>query len=357
MLPKYIYRDFYITASDMLKLKRHLKKTINNIEPCPKFANKRGIVMCAGGIKYFTDAWVTISMLRETGCNLPVELFYKGNELNADCIKELKKKKVICRDLNQFGYTNYTGYLLKVLSIFHCSFQEVFFLDADNIPLRNPEFLFELPEYKKYNAIFWPDYTYTSKENPIWEITDVEYRYMREQESGQIVINKAKCWKEMNLCLEMNKLSYIFYRLLLGDKDTFRFSWMALNTPFYFIQKPPGSCGFMNNNKFIGFTMLQYDNRDKPLFLHRNLIKYHATKDNEKKWEIIKSYRTPDSDVRCQISHNGKHYVVDLEGDVLVEKFTDVFDDIEIRCLEHLKFIRNKKFYKDFLFKSFFFNE
>ena len=67
MLPKYIYRDFYITASDMLKLKRHLKKTINNIEPCPKFANKRGIVMCAGGIKYFTDAWVTISMLRETG--------------------------------------------------------------------------------------------------------------------------------------------------------------------------------------------------------------------------------------------------------------------------------------------------
>jgi len=82
-------------------------------------------------------------------------------------------------------------------------------LDADNTCGVNPEFLFHVGEYEKYGAIFWPDFWETSKDNPIWEIAGVKYREMKEQESGQIIINKERCWKELNLCLYFNKMNKI----------------------------------------------------------------------------------------------------------------------------------------------------
>ena len=52
--------------------------------PTERFAG-RGIVICAGGTKYFTCAWVCASMLRRAGCELPIEFWYLGDyELNAE---------------------------------------------------------------------------------------------------------------------------------------------------------------------------------------------------------------------------------------------------------------------------------
>src|SRR5699024_3511317 len=135
---------------------------------------------------------------------------------------------------------------LKPLSILYSHFKEVLYLDADNICSRDPEFLFQTDEYNKYGAIFWPDYWETSADNPIREITDVKYRVMKEQESGQLLVNKERCWKELNLCLYFNKMSQVYYQLLLGDKDTFRFAWLALKTPFYMIKEEPAACGYLD---------------------------------------------------------------------------------------------------------------
>jgi hypothetical protein len=40
----------------------------------------RGIVICAGGVRYFTCAWVLINILRRLGCALPIEVLYLGEE-------------------------------------------------------------------------------------------------------------------------------------------------------------------------------------------------------------------------------------------------------------------------------------
>src|SRR5206468_3920334 len=38
----------------------------------------RGIVICGGGMKYFTNAWVCIKMLRRLGCRLPIQFWFLG---------------------------------------------------------------------------------------------------------------------------------------------------------------------------------------------------------------------------------------------------------------------------------------
>jgi hypothetical protein len=38
------------------------------------------------------------------------------------------------------------------------SFEEVLFLDSDNMPIVDPKWAFDLPMYQKTGAVFWPDY-------------------------------------------------------------------------------------------------------------------------------------------------------------------------------------------------------
>jgi hypothetical protein len=48
--------------------------------------------------------------------------------------------------LGRFPHPSLGGWQLKPYSIVHCPFREVLFLDADNVPLRDPTFLFECDE-------------------------------------------------------------------------------------------------------------------------------------------------------------------------------------------------------------------
>ena len=40
----------------------------------------QGIVICGGGERYFPSAWVCMNMLRDLGCELPIELWYLGDQ-------------------------------------------------------------------------------------------------------------------------------------------------------------------------------------------------------------------------------------------------------------------------------------
>ena len=102
----------------------------------------RGIVICAGGARLFTCAWVCIALLRsKLGCTLPVEIWHLGPEemgpamrgmlddLGAQAIDALevaKRHQVRCLG----------GWELKTFALLHSRFREVLFLDADNVPVR-----------------------------------------------------------------------------------------------------------------------------------------------------------------------------------------------------------------------------
>jgi alpha 1,2-mannosyltransferase len=341
---------FDLQKSAISEFKVLWKNYTKKIKPYPGKFSGRGIVTCAGGIRYFTCAWIMIKTLRKNGCTLPVELWYLGNELTNEAINEISKYNVVCKNILNYGPCSLTGYMLKPLAIIKSSFKEILFLDADNVCIRNPEELFDAEEYAKYGTIFWPDFWETSPKNPIWKITNSVSTNSKEQESGQILINKERCWKELNLCLHFNRLHIYYYKLLLGDKDTFRFAWIALKTPFYMIDIEPAVCGYLDNtNIFCGNTMIQHNLKKEFYFLHRNLVKWDVTKSEKRVWKIIKRFNSDAQSKEYFFTVSNGKYFMDIKGDVEELNFCDFLPDYECMCIEFLEELRTSQFYDRFI--------
>lgn len=343
------------------KLNTQWKKFVTEIEPFPARFSGRGIVICAGGVNYFTCAWININMLRRNGCTLPIEVWYSGTELNAEAITALEGLDVRCRNCQDYTTSNLaalTSYAMKPFAILQSDFREVLYLDADNNCISDPTFLFENKKYQEYGTVFWPDFWTTDRHNPIWKIIDSEDDGSIEQESGQLLINKEKCWKELNLCLHFNLNKKDYYRMLLGDKDTFRFAWKALRTPYYMIADGVGLCGLEESTVgFCGMSMVQHDPAGKILFLHRNWFKWDIMKDDEIMWTTIKRYQPGTARLfKLKFLTRGKIKLkfLDLGGDVQTVSFRKLFGDYEIRCLEILKELRSSGLYSRFLQHTYF---
>src|SRR4029453_2174085 len=96
---------------------------------------------------------------------------------------------------------------------------------ADNVPVRNPEYLFDAEPYRQRGAVFWPDYGRLAPTRAIWRICGVPYRDEPEFESGQILLNKRRCWRALQLTMHMNEHSDFYYNYVYGDKETFHMAW------------------------------------------------------------------------------------------------------------------------------------
>jgi alpha 1,2-mannosyltransferase len=334
------------------------KQFVNGIEPYPGRFNGKGIVICAGGVNYFTCAWININMLRKNGCLLPIEVWYTGNELNAEAINALEELGVKCKNCQDYTTSDLASYALKPFAILQSNFKEVLYLDADNNCISDPAFLFDSQEYQEYGAMFWPDFWTTDRGNPIWKIIESDDYGSIEQESGQLLVNKEKCWKELNLCMYFNLNRKDYYKMLLGDKDTFRFAWKALRTPYYMVPAPVGLCGVDDPGAgFCGMSMVQHDQSGKILFLHRNWFKWDIMKDDEVMWTTVKRY-LPGTDrlFRLKFLTRGdiRLKFLDLDGEVQTISFHELFGDYEIRCLEILKELRASELYSRFLQHTYF---
>ncbi len=250
------------------------------IETIPAYPNSfegRGIVICGGGLGYFSCAWVCIHQLRRLGCKLPIQLWYLGQrEFNEQMRAIVMPLGVECIDGYEIQQRHpariLNGWELKPYALLHCPFREVLLLDADNVPAVNPEFLFDTKEFRATGAIFWPDYGRMKPERLAWTVFDVPYRDEPEFESGQIVLDKRKCWRPLNLTMWYNEHSDFFYDHVHGDKDTFRFAWHRLNEKF---SMPPFPI------EAIEGTMCQHDFTGRRIFQHRNTDKWNFYKGNK----------------------------------------------------------------------------
>jgi alpha 1,2-mannosyltransferase len=78
------------------------------------------------------------------------------------------------------------------LAITQSSFDQVLYLDSDNLPLRDPTHLFDADIFRENGrAAFWPDLSKDHAHNAIWRVVgeDCTLDYFTF-ESGQIVIDK-----------------------------------------------------------------------------------------------------------------------------------------------------------------------
>lgn len=244
----------------------------------------RGIVLCGGG-SYFPCVWVCIKMLRLVGCSLPIELWYRGpGEMTAEMKTLLQPFGVVCRDAfaesREFPVRSLDGWELKPYAILHSRFAEVLYIDADNVAVRDPEYLFKTDEYLQYGALFWPDLPFKSSDDrtlyaDAWRVMDVPFRSEPEFEAGQMVIDKRRCWAALQLTLHLNEHSDYYYRVFFGDKDTFHLAWRKLQQDYGFIARAPVALG-------ENLVLIQVDPAGERLFQHRCNAKWTLIGSNER---------------------------------------------------------------------------
>ena len=95
----------------------------------------RGIVICAGGLKYTIPAWISVQMLRRNGCTLPIELWFFRHELpTEDFTAAFAAQGVTCRAFEDvmggavgmllWGNKN-VPYAVKALALLFSRYREV----------------------------------------------------------------------------------------------------------------------------------------------------------------------------------------------------------------------------------------
>ena len=243
---------------------------IRTIPPVPDRHQGRGIVICGGGPKYFTPAWVCINMLRRLGCSLPIQLWHLGEAECDDRMRALVATLgVECVDARELSRTYpsriLNGWELKPYAIIHSPFREVMLIDADNVPVTNPDFLFDTPQFEETGALFWPDIGRLDASREIWDLCGVAYRDEPEFETGQIVVDKERCWNALSLCMWYNEYSDFYYRHVHGDKETFHLAFRKLDQPYAMPEE---------GVHHLPATFCQHDFEGRRLWQHRNHDKW-----------------------------------------------------------------------------------
>lgn len=269
------------------------------------FMKGDGIVYLGGG-EYFQLAFLSIKTLRSNGSKLPVEVIVPTEEdYDVDfCNKLLPMLNGECKLISDFLpeniVHNITGYQLKNVALLVSSFERVLYLDADNIPIKNPDAFFNNKPFVNRHLVLWPDLWRRSTSPTFYDIADIKIDYNKRSrnsyfpgdargaladkskysmhdcegaipeassETGQILINKRVHFKTLILSMYYNFYGPNFYYPLLsqgaageGDKETFIAAAHKLNLPYYQVKEfnrefgPPNE---FNHHQFFG--MGQYD--------------------------------------------------------------------------------------------------
>jgi hypothetical protein len=236
----------------------------------------RGIIV-AGGLKplpnrglphgYFPCVWLLATKLRRMGCALPVQLWHLGlEEMDPHAARLLAGLGVECVDAREVAKRHpariLCGWELKPFAALHCPFAEVLFLDADNCPVNHPvEELFGQPEYLELGACFWPDYAHWDLAPGVWEVFGMEARHEPAFESGQFLIDKRRCRRELRLALWYAEYSDFTFGHVYGDKEVFHLAWRKLGTEYAMPAIRPGWEGEL--------CIVQHDTRGRRVLLHR----------------------------------------------------------------------------------------
>jgi hypothetical protein len=234
-----------------------LKTKVGRVPPTTYSARKRGYVFAGSSRKNLLMARSIVEVMRSHGSTLPAEFWIDPVDedspsiLPGECQQALELSGLECRYMCEISEVmlyfplchpnwGHSPYQSKLIAIKYSSFEQVFFLDNDVLPLKSMDFMFFTPQFVKYGAIFWADALPAQPGFP-WglEIAEVigvnwshpipdEYKqYLSPLCSAQIMIDKGKFWQELSLATYLNLDTTLCYRVMHGDKDIFAAAWMV----------------------------------------------------------------------------------------------------------------------------------
>jgi hypothetical protein len=293
----FVDREYWKTINDtVVKQKQsELNAFVEKVKAMqtPTMTGERGIVFMTGS-STFARALVSVRILRRIlKCKLPIEIWFLTGELSVQQIVELQAEPGVeameiasvlamhpfrsllnvTFDTNSDTSPSSQKYDLKSLVLILTRFQYVLYLDSDNMPVNDPGFLFETPEFLEYGALFWPDFWKYPADHPMWKIIGLPCEDEHEQESGQLVLDKQRHWLPLLVAFHFQHHHDFYFRIMMGDKDSYRFAWKWTGGGYLMNPHPPAMVGRVRQDQFCGYSMLQHDFQGGPLFVHANLLK------------------------------------------------------------------------------------
>ncbi|GAA5881197.1 hypothetical protein JCM1840_001282 [Sporobolomyces johnsonii] len=277
----------------------------------------RGIVWTAGNADTFDRVLVSLRLLRSVyNSTLPAEIFHFPSESPSPSALEefslLNASVISLETLSKDPSPGRTkSFHVKGAAIVESSFDEVLYLDSDSLPVRSIDGLFDSREFRQMGAVFWPDFWKDQPENAIWSILGVQCRDEWTMEAGQILIRKSEHLDALLLVEYMLKDWHFWFGFSDGDKDLFRYAFLALRKRWAVPSRSlasaswvdPNAVGGDNSQRFAGHTMLQYGllseeggTHGRVLLVHANLLKrILGTFSNGETWGRTLRLRLPDS--------------------------------------------------------------
>ncbi len=349
----------------------HFQHRINNaLDNVPSYPDGRfrglGVVLFAGGHRLLLNAFIALKFIRKHTL-LPVELYYAGpDEMPPQAAKIFlhEFKHLSLKDLSalrqekpftQLNFSSLSGVWAKPLVLLHSSFKEALFVDADNMALKDVEPLFTSEEFVDTGALFWPDFLATRTTCPplmeALELAPMTLERSGEFESGQMLVDKERCWKALWLAGVLNAdnhgLRAFVHAHTMGDKDTFRLAFLKTQTPYHLVGHEPLPFGndfiiqpiprtgitFKIQHKmgsFYATGMLQHGLQGDPLFAHKTVVEWDPDIDFVN-MALIKdgAGRIRASSLLAAAEEEGYKYVQEFN-----KKFSDCFPPQAARALQ-----------------------
>ncbi|GBF98544.1 pantothenate synthetase [Raphidocelis subcapitata] len=355
-------RDFVregrrISGATVALVRSQLDSLLRSAPPYPEGAfSGRGVVTVGGGVKYLVPAWLLVHQLRHLGCRLPVELWFPPDDFPPPPVVEsFARLGAACRKLDfgplaqappagggsvdeagpggggehgggkeggkkakKSGGGGVERFALKAAAVVLSRFEQVIFLDADNVPLRDPAPLLDAPEFNATGALLWQDLWDNTVAPQAEEMLGVPRArwFPGSFESGQMALDKRRHWRGLAAALWFNAHPNFWYEVFTcflgkGDKETFAYGMAAAGEEFYVMPAPPAALGttgtsmacsprtHLCRDEFTGNTMVQHDSRGFALFLHANLHKWdmrlpeHFSLHYQRRWQTLMPGRVP----------------------------------------------------------------
>ncbi|OQS02749.1 hypothetical protein THRCLA_04913 [Thraustotheca clavata] len=251
--------------------------------------------------KVLPSAYAAIRVLRDHGCTLPIEMWYRPDEMSVDVplIHELTRNYNV--HMREIFDPRARGFHTKPHAVYYSAYDNILLLDADNIPVKDPSYLFQDETFLKEGAVFWVLITGNHQirsliHSLVWQLLQMEYWEQFEQESGQVLINRRRAKDALNkLMYYSTHEPHLIDKLQLvwGDKDLFRLAWRNTSTSYHMIERPPAIGGIYSYAKriFCGLAMVQYDTKGEIIFFHRNSVKLDGSAHQPHTITHIQQYR------------------------------------------------------------------
>lgn len=225
-----------VTASRFL----HRLKAERDRPAEPPVASGDGVLYVGGG-KFWPGIVVGCKLLRDLGCTLPVEVWYRGTcePVDADDVAGLNVTLIDADQVSEelddnripTGRVDKGGWEAKGYALTHTAFSRVLYLDADAYCVADPTPLFAAVTGAGAGLAYWRDFD-TMGGNVKWEwVWPDGPAGVPPIQGGQLLIDRGRCEPALRLMHRMSQHSDFYYQHMFGDQDAWRVAAAATGVP------------------------------------------------------------------------------------------------------------------------------